>query len=218
MTSMRTPRMIATEAVLNSRVMAILRTLDHTSTPAIAKALSAGGITAIEVTVQSETAFDAIRTIRDAEPASVQVGAGTILTEEQGRRAIAAGASFLVSPHLDLNLWAQFDNDEILYVPGVSTPTEIHAAARSGCDLVKLFPAGAFGIEYLKALRGPFPAMRFLATGGISVDNADQWLSEGASAVGIGGNLAPKGNPSDEELRVLTNRASRLMNQLNSRS
>lgn len=195
------------DAITQRRVMAIMRLREHDAAVDIARALVAGGVRAVEITVQSESAFTALRRVREALPAEVLVGAGTVLNAAQGKRAVDLGASFLVSPHLDLRLHTRLANDGILHVPGVATPSEVQSAARIGCGLVKLFPAGSLGIDYLKALRGPFPAMQFMATGGVDITDARRWLDSGACAVGIGGHLAPSGTPSAQELEEVTRRA-----------
>lgn len=202
------------EAIIRRRVMAIMRSREHDAAVDIARALVAGGVRAVEITVQTESAFTALRRVREALPAEVLVGAGTVLDVAQGRRAVDLGASFLVSPHLDLHLHTTLRNDGVLHIPGAATPSEVQSAARIGCDLVKLFPAGSLGIDYLKALRGPFPAMQFIATGGVDIPDAQRWLAAGAGAVGIGGHLAPSGKPSADELEDLTRRARSLTSGL----
>lgn len=200
--------------IIQRRVMAILRLSEHGAAVDIARALVTGGVHAVEITVQTESAFSALRRVREALPAEVLVGAGTVLDVDQGRRAVDLGASFLVSPHLDVQLHTRLRNEHILHIPGVATPSEVQSAARIGCDLVKLFPAGPLGKGYLRALRGPFPAMRFMVTGGVDVADARQWLDDGACAIGIGGRFVPSGRPSAEELEDLTQRARSLMSGL----
>lgn len=200
----------ARDAIVGRRLMAILRSQDHGATVDIAVALAAGGIGALEITVQTDAAFAALERVRDALPSQVVLGAGTVLEARQGQRALDSGASFLVSPHLDLPLHDRLRRAGALHVPGVATPSDIQSAARIGCDFVKLFPAGPFGTDYLRAIRGPFPEMRFMATGGIDVPDARRWLEAGAAAVGIGGALMPAGIPSDRDLADLTLRARSL--------
>lgn len=205
---------VTVDDVVAQRIVAILRSPDHATSLDLAAALTAGGITAVEVTLQSDSAYGAIERIRAMTDSQVLIGAGTVFTEAQGCRAIDAGASFLVSPHLDVDLCHRFTKAGVAYIPGVATPTEVHAAARAGCPAVKLFPAGPLGSDYLRALRGPFPGMRFVVTGGIEVDDAHRWFDWGAAAVGLGGKLAPRGTPNAAGLRTLTERARTLIKQL----
>lgn len=217
----RSTKFVASEAVnamksaiTQRRVMAIMRSREHEATVDIARALVAGGIRTVEITVQNESAFVALRRVRTALPPDVLVGAGTVLDVAQGRRAVDLGASFLVSPHLDPHLHRTLTNDGFLHIPGVATPSEVHGAARIGCDLVKLFPAAYLGMGFLKALQGPFPAMQFMATGGVALPDVRGWLDAGASAVGIGGHLAPTEKPSPKQLHELTRLAQSLASTL----
>ncbi|MGE3842603.1 MAG: bifunctional 4-hydroxy-2-oxoglutarate aldolase/2-dehydro-3-deoxy-phosphogluconate aldolase [Vicinamibacterales bacterium] len=214
MTQVNSPSAVTVDDVLAQRIVAILRSSDHVASPAVAEALIAGGLTAIEVTVQSDSAYRAIERIRATSAAEVHIGAGTVLTEAQGLRAIEAGASFLVSPHLDAELCRGFVDAGIAYIPGVATPTEVRIAASAGCTTVKLFPAGPLGGGYLRALRGPFPDTRFMVTGGVDVEEAHRWFNWGAAAVGLGGTLAPREIVSADQLRALTDRARTLIEGL----
>ena len=118
------------------------------------------------------------------------VGAGTVLNEEQLTAACRAGASFLVSPHTDVSLLALAREHKVPFLAGALTPTEVVRAYQAGATCVKLFPGSAVGPGYLKALRGPLPHIPLMPTGGVDEKNLGEWLSAGAVAVGMGGNLA----------------------------
>jgi 2-dehydro-3-deoxyphosphogluconate aldolase/(4S)-4-hydroxy-2-oxoglutarate aldolase len=171
-------------AVVDSGIVAILRAPSANGFAAIADVLVAAGITALEITLTSAGALEAIAGLRRRLPEGTIVGAGTVLTPEDAAAAVGAGAAFLVSPVLDTLAGA-----DVPGYPGAYTPTEVYSAYRAGAPLVKLFPAGGLTPAYLKALRGPLPQVRILPTGGINLDDIAGWLSAGAAAVGLGGPL-----------------------------
>jgi 2-dehydro-3-deoxyphosphogluconate aldolase/(4S)-4-hydroxy-2-oxoglutarate aldolase len=171
------------EVVLVERVVPVARGLDADSAPLLVEALRDGGITSIEITVEGSGGIDAIAAA--AREGSV-VGAGTITTVSQAAAAVGAGARFLVTPHVDVGIidWARERGVPI--VPGALTPTEIATARRHGAAAVKIFPAHVFGPDYLRSLRGPYPDLRAVPTGGIEAGNAAEYLAAGAVAVGVG--------------------------------
>ncbi len=143
----------------------------------IAKALLAGGLTCVEVTFRSAAAPAAIEAIRAHLPALL-VGAGTVLTTAQADAAIAAGAAFIVAPGLNPTVVDHVLGRGIPMLPGVCTPSEIEQALARGLGLVKLFPAGAMGgVDFLRALAGPYPTVRYVPTGGITPANVAEYLA-----------------------------------------
>lgn len=192
--------------VLEQKVIPVARGLDARSAPIVAEALRAGGISSIEVTVEGEGGFDAIDAIAGGD---MVVGAGTILTIQQASRAVAAGASFLVMPHLDLELIGWASAHAVPLVPGALTPTEVVTAWRHQPPAVKVFPAHIGGPEYLKSLRGPFPDLALVPTGGIDAGNVSAYLDAGAVAVGVGGWLTGHDDPA-----LITRRAIELLRQV----
>ena len=176
-----------TQALVSSGVVAVLRAPTADGFAAVADVLVNAGITAIEVTLTSRGAVDAIAGLRRQLPAHAVVGAGTVLTADQAKASVDAGAAFLVSPVLDAELIA-VDHGVPFYAGGL-TPSEIHAAHRAGSPLVKLFPAAAVGPRYVKDLHGPLPDVRIMPTGGIDIGDVAAWLGAGATAVGLGGPL-----------------------------
>jgi len=192
--------------VLNKRIIPVARGLDASSAPALAGALAVGGLDIIEITVESAGGFDAIAAVVGGE---TTVGAGTIVTIDQARRAVEAGAEFLVTPHLDLALLEWAGANGVVMIPGALTPTEIFAAQRYEPPAVKLFPAHVGGPEYLRSLLGPYPDLRFIPTGGVTGDNARAYLEAGAVAVGVGGWLT-----THSDLSVVTRRARQLVSQV----
>lgn len=174
-----------TDAIVSSGVVAILRAPSADAFAAVGEVLVEAGITAIEVTLTSRGALDAIAGLRRQLPERVAIGAGTVLGLQDAKASMAAGAQFLISPVY----LPELDGLEVPVYPGAYTPSEIFAASRGGAPLVKLFPAGAVGPRYLKDVHGPFPGIRIMPTGGVEIDDIAAWIGAGAAAVGLGGPL-----------------------------
>jgi 2-dehydro-3-deoxyphosphogluconate aldolase/(4S)-4-hydroxy-2-oxoglutarate aldolase len=170
-------------AIAESGLVAVLRAPTADALSAVADVLVAAGVTALEVTLTTQGALEAISALRRQLPDTVVVGAGTVLTGEDAKAAIDAGAAFLVSPVGGLG------PQPVPSYPGAFSPTEVYAAHRAGAPLIKLFPAGGLGPGYLKDLRGPLPDVKIMPTGGIGLDDIGVWLGAGAVAVGVGGPL-----------------------------
>jgi len=184
-----------TAAVIRSGIVAILRAPTSDGFAAVADVLVGAGITAMEVTLTSRGAIEAIGGLRRQLPDSVAIGAGTILTADDAKAAVDAGAEFLVAPVLDKQLVA---SSPVPFYPGTSTPTEMYEAHVAGAPLVKLFPAGGLGPRFLRDVRGPLPQIDVMPTGGIKIEDIADWLLAGAKAVGVGsplvGDAAAGGN------------------------
>ena len=180
-------------------VVAIGRRVRATAGPDIAAALADGGVRAFELTLNEPEAdaLHAIEAVAGVAPGlGLEVGAGTVLSQEAARRAIDAGATFIVMPHLDVEIveWAaRFD---IPAFPGCATPTEILAAWRAGAAAVKAFPASSLGPGFIRELRGPFPDIPLLPTGGVTLETAPAFITAGAIGVGMGGWLIGDGDPA----------------------
>ena len=186
MTDESVPLDSVSATIVSGGIVAILRAPSSDGFAAVADVLVAAGITALEVTLTSQGAIDAIAGLRRQLPDRVMVGAGTVLTADEAKAAVDAGAAFLVSPVLDTGLAGAAS---VPFYPGTATPTEIYAAHRAGAPLVKLFPAGNLGPSFLRNVRGPLPGVRIMPTGGIKLENIADWLLAGASAVGLGSPL-----------------------------
>lgn len=170
-------------------VMAILRARSADRFAEICRTLVDAGVSCLEITLTSPGALDAIRAVREQLPASVDVGAGTVTDAEQARAVIDAGAGFVVSPSLELDVVAVARDAGIPSYPGAFTPTEVLAAWRAGASVVKLFPGSAVGPSYITNLAGPFPDIAIMPTGGVSLDNIGEWVRAGAFGVGLGSPL-----------------------------
>lgn len=177
------------EKAMQGRVVAILRQIDTTKAVPIAKALVAGGITAMEITMDTPGALAAISDVRSELGATAVVGVGTVLDGETARTAILAGAQFIVAPNLDENVIAMGHRYNIPVMPGCMTPTEIQRAYALGCDIVKIFPAHTVGPSFFKSVKAPLSHVTLMATGGVSAANAGEYRQAGADLLGIGGSL-----------------------------
>lgn len=179
----------ATAAVIRSGVVAVLRAATADGFRAVADVLVEAGVTALEVTLTTRGALDALAGLARELPPDVVVGAGTVLSADDAKACADAGATFLVAPVLVPQVAAVADTRGIPVYPGALTPTEVFTASRGGAPIVKLFPASAVGPRFVKDLHGPLPDVRIMPTGGIDLGDIADWLTAGAVAVGLGGPL-----------------------------
>jgi len=155
-----------------------------------ADAVCEGGIPIVEITMTVPGAIDVIRELTKNAASEVLVGAGTVLNAEAARRCLDAGAQFLVSPGLNLQTVELAVREGKLMMAGALTPTEIITAWEAGSDFVKVFPCGQVGgAKYIRALKGPFPQVPLVPTGGVNLDTAAEFIQAGAAALGVGGEL-----------------------------
>jgi 2-dehydro-3-deoxyphosphogluconate aldolase/(4S)-4-hydroxy-2-oxoglutarate aldolase len=172
-------------------LIAVVRGASARDAVEVAQALAEGGLRGIEITFTTPDADRALAELEGELGSDVLLGAGTVTTDAQARAAANAGARFLVSPGSDTEIVARMIETRLAVIPGVLTPSEVMAVLRLGLTTMKLFPGSLGGPAYLKALRAPFPDVRFVPTGGVSLANLDEWFDAGAVAVGAGGRLAP---------------------------
>jgi 2-dehydro-3-deoxyphosphogluconate aldolase/(4S)-4-hydroxy-2-oxoglutarate aldolase len=175
-------------------VIAIVRGHGPGEVAGVADGLAAAGVGTVEVTLDSPDALESVAAL--AARGGFEVGAGTVRTPAEAEAAVAAGATFLVSPHLDVAVVARAVALRASVLPGALTPTEIVAAWEAGASAVKVFPAGPLGAAYLAALRQPLAGIPLVPTGGVDVGNARAFLDAGALALGVGGWLT--GDPDRE--------------------
>src|SRR5215472_330755 len=155
-----------------------------------ADAVCEGGIPIVEITMTVPGAVDVIRELTKSVSGEVLVGAGTVLNVEAARRCLDAGAQFLVSPGLNLQVVQLAAAEGKLMMAGALTPTEVITAWEAGSDFVKVFPCGQVGgAKYIKALRGPLPQVPLVPTGGVNLHTAAEFVEAGAAALGVGGEL-----------------------------
>jgi 2-dehydro-3-deoxyphosphogluconate aldolase/(4S)-4-hydroxy-2-oxoglutarate aldolase len=173
------------------RLIAVVRSTEEQAVP-VAEALRAGGVDAIEVTFSVPNAPAVIAKLKDQLGDQICLGAGTVRDAGKAADAIDAGARYIVSPSTDFEVIELCNERDVAVAPGAFTPTEVEHAWRNGADCVKLFPASVGGIAYLKAVRAPMPDVPIIPTGGVSLENAADWLRAGAVALGVGSKLVLK--------------------------
>jgi 2-dehydro-3-deoxyphosphogluconate aldolase/(4S)-4-hydroxy-2-oxoglutarate aldolase len=198
-----------TEQIQQKKLIAIIRVTAAFDIVPVAEALVEGGISMMEVTLNSHEALKKIRLLADRFSSSdVLVGAGTVLSREDVQKVYDAGAQFIVTPATPVGLIAAAYSLSIPVLAGAYTPLEILNAHNEGADMVKLFPAEPGGLSYMKAIKGPLPHIPLVPTGGITADNAATWLKAGASALGIGSALVSEQWVKEKKWRYLAERAT----------
>jgi len=192
-------RMIAEGLIPVVRVSSAQEAVD------VADALKEGGVSFIEITMSVPGAIDTIKDLTKKYKDDIIMGAGTVLDPETGRAALLAGAQFIISPTLNLDLIQLAHRYSAVVIPGTATPTEILTAWNAGADMVKVFPAAQLGgPEYIKALRGPLPQILLVPTGGVNLQNAGAFIKAGATALGVGGELVDKKAVKEKKFNVIT--------------
>lgn len=176
-------------AIERCGVVGILRCGAKVDLPAVCGAIARGGLGVMEITLNTPGALAAIAEVRRQGGAEITLGAGTILGPEDAEAAMGAGAQFIVTPTLQLETIALCKRRGTPIICGALTPTEMLAAHRAGADYVKLFPAGGFGLEYIKAVLAPMPFLKIVPTGGVTLANIESFLAAGLPAVAIGSSL-----------------------------
>src|SRR3984957_13054290 len=178
------------ERIMEIGIVPVVRAASAGEACIAAEAVCQGGIPIVEITMTVPGAVELIRELVQNCGSEVLIGAGTVLNADGARRCIDAGAEFLVSPGLNLETVVFARGEGKLIMAGALTPTEVMAAWDAGADFVKVFPCGQVGgAKYIKALKGPFPQIPFIPTGGVNLNTAAEFLEAGAVALGIGGEL-----------------------------
>lgn len=180
----------------------------------IVAAMISGGLTAVEVTLNSRDAFAAINRLAKRFGSEMAVGAGTVLTPNEVLRAADAGAQFIVSPNRDIAVIEQTKKLNLVSLPGCFTPSEVVEAVNAGADAAKLFPATSLGPAFVKALRGPLPQIRTVPTGGVTAELAREYFAAGAWAIGAGSELIGKDLFAEGGLEKLRQRTSAFINAI----
>jgi 2-dehydro-3-deoxyphosphogluconate aldolase/(4S)-4-hydroxy-2-oxoglutarate aldolase len=204
-------REAAVMAIEQARVVAVIRIKEPSKLQAVVDAISEGGIRALEVTMSVPGAVELIRGLAPKMPAGFLLGAGTVLDAETVHRVVDAGAQFVVSPVFRRDVVQACQDRDIPVMPGCFTPTEILDAWDAGADIIKVFPATALGPGYLKDLRGPLPHIKLMPTGGVTLDNAGDWIRAGAVAVGVGTSLLDAAAIAAGNYDVLRKNAERII-------
>ncbi|HKT68710.1 MAG TPA: bifunctional 4-hydroxy-2-oxoglutarate aldolase/2-dehydro-3-deoxy-phosphogluconate aldolase [Terriglobales bacterium] len=175
---------------------------------ALVDAMMAGGVTVVEVTMTVPNAVELLRELKKRHGASLLLGSGTVTSAAQAAATINAGAEFVVSPSLHLEVIATTRQFGKVSIPGALTPTEIITAWRAGADYVKVFPCSAMGgASYLKAVRAPFPELKLIPTGGVTLQTAAEFIKAGARALGVGSDLVNAAAIAEGHPETVTNTA-----------
>lgn len=174
------------------KLIPVLRKVPYELCHGLVKALKDGGIEAVEITMDSENAIEMIHEVRQRNDGSLLVGAGTVLTVEDCEKAIDAGAEFIVSPSLNMDVVSKCTERNIPVIPGVFTPTEMQTAYSAGAKIIKLFPASSLGTKFIKDVKGPLSHIQIMTTGGINLETARSYIDAGAQIVGAGSDLIKK--------------------------
>jgi 2-dehydro-3-deoxyphosphogluconate aldolase / (4S)-4-hydroxy-2-oxoglutarate aldolase len=192
-------------------IVAVIRLRDPGKLRAVVDAIVAGGVRALEVTMTVTGAVELIRGLAPTLPEGFLLGAGTVLDAATARAVIDAGAQFVISPVFRREVIAACHERGVPVAPGCFTPTEILDAHEAGADIVKVFPATALGPQYIKDVRAPLPQLKLMPTGGVSPDNAGDWIRAGAVAVAAGSSLLDAAAIESGRFEVITANARRFV-------
>ena len=199
------------EQVEQAGIVAVIRLKEPGKVRAVVDALAEGGIGALEVTMTVPGAVELIRQLAPTMPAGFVFGAGTVVDAKTVHQVVDAGAQFVVSPVFRREVIDACQKRDVASMPGCFTPTEILNAWDAGADIVKVFPATALGPGYLKDVRAPLPQVKLMPTGGVTVDNAGDWIRAGAVAVGVGSSLLDTKAIASGDFKVLRTLAERMV-------
>jgi 2-dehydro-3-deoxyphosphogluconate aldolase/(4S)-4-hydroxy-2-oxoglutarate aldolase len=195
-------------------ILAVLRGPSPDLTIKMVAALIEGGVTGIEITYSTPNASEVVRSLDQEFGSQILLGMGTLTVPEQVEEAKEAGAKFLVSPHIEKTLASEMASCGLPVMMGALTPSEVMKARAYGSDVVKMFPGSLGGPTYMKALKGPFPDIPMMPTGGVNENNLGEWFAAGAFAVGAGSNLCPKEIAMAGEFQKITVIAKRFISAL----
>ena len=200
--------------IFQTGIIAIMRAQSSDQLLAAADAILAGGVDVIEVTMTTPGALDTIRQAVAKYSEQVAFGAGSVLDAETARSAILAGAQFIVSPTLNLEMIHICKRYGVPVIPGAYTPTEILTAWEAGADLVKVFPAEVGGPAYIKAIKAPLPQIRLVPVGGVDLNTTAEFIRAGAAAVGVGSALINQKLLDEGNFSEITRRAARFREEV----
>ena len=198
------------EKILDCGVVAIIRLQHAAKIKRIAEAIAEGGITAIEVTMTTPDALSVVQTIAQDARNTLQIGVGSVMNKATVFWAYRAGAQFIVSPVFKADIVQTAHELDMVCIPGCYSPTEIWTAYEAGADLIKIFPADILGMDFIRAVKAPMPDLSLMPTGGVTPDNAENWMQAGASCVGVGRALLDKKAVDEENYSLITENARQM--------
>lgn len=195
-------------------IVAIIRGVEPSEVVDIQEALIEGGVKWVEVSLsEEEKGLECIKRLNERFGQDIHLGVGTVTSIEQAKKAIEAGAKYIITPGWDRELVKEILKMNIEVFPGVFTPGEVMQALGLGIEVLKLFPADNLGTSYIKNLKGPFPNVHIMAVGGVSLDNILEYERAGCSSFGIGSDLVPRG-ATKENKEEIKNRAQQYVSKL----
>jgi 2-dehydro-3-deoxyphosphogluconate aldolase/(4S)-4-hydroxy-2-oxoglutarate aldolase len=198
-------------AIIQAGAVAVVRLSDPEKLIKVAEAIYNGGVTGLEITMTVPNAIEMIRKVTKEIGETMIVGVGSVLDPETAKRAIDAGAKYVVSPIFKERIIEVAHENGVPAIPGAFSPTEIQMAYEAGAEIIKVFPADVVGMAFFKGVLAPMPYLKLMPTGGVTLTNAGDWLRAGAVAVGVGTALLNKEAIAEENYRVLTENAKKLM-------
>ncbi len=180
------------ELIREEKIIAIARGVRIDQVTNIAEALLTGGIKMLEVTCNTDGVFEMIRMLREKMAGKMCIGAGTVITTQLAEKAVKAGAEFIIAPETNTDVIDYCVRNDVAILPGAATATEILAAKRHGAKMVKIFPASALGVNYIRALRGPIDDVDFVAVDGVRPENMAEFFAVGCVAIAVGASVVRK--------------------------
>lgn len=196
--------------ILQRKVVAVVRMKNPEQLLKVVTAIMKGGVTGIELTMTIPNAIQSIETAAKEFGDEILLGVGSVISSSVAIDAINAGAKFVVSPIYKPEIVTTVISQNLVVIPGGFTPTEIQTAYEQGADFVKIFPADNLGLSFIKSIKAPLPHLKVIPTGGVTLDNAIDWINNGASAVGIGTALVDNKAIESGNFNQLTDNAKRL--------
>ena len=196
-------------------VLGIIRGVNEESLDGVVEASLAGGLRFLEITLNTPNSFHLIKSIK-TKYSQIQIGAGTVLTLDEAKKAADSGAQFIVAPNFEDEIAVFCVKNKIAYFPGALTPTEIQKAWSSGATMVKVFPASQMGPDYFKIIKGPFDNIKLMAVGGVNPGNINDYLGGGADAVALGGSIFSVERMKNQRLKEIQKDIEEFMFAVNS--
>lgn len=200
--------------ILEKKVLAVVRMKNPDQLLKVIESLMTGGVTGIELTMTIPNALKAIEIAAKEFSNNILLGVGSVIDSETAVKAINAGAQFVVSPLYKPEIVKAVIEKGKSVIPGAFTPTEIQNAYEQGADFVKIFPADNLGMSFIKSIKAPLPHLNVIPTGGVTIENAIDWINHGASAVGLGSALVDNKAIESGNFHVLTEKAKKLCKNL----
>lgn len=202
------------EVLKANPLLAILRNVEDGKLEQYVQTVMDGGVSFFEVALNSKNALGQIRKLKERFQNDILVGAGTVITEELAKNAMEAGADFLLSPSTDIQVLKYCSENQVAFLPGAMTPSEVTTCMSYGYRDIKLFPAGEMPMSYVKSLKGPLDGTEYVAIGGVNEENIQEFFKNGYIGVGLGSNMLPKGIVEREEWNVGTEYVRELVRKI----